>query len=71
MAIYVAGVTHDLKSNTLEAVWLQEVFDSNNVLTALNQYKRRNYDSTQKTDFLNDLNTVGTPRDRDWETPAT
>lgn len=63
MAIYLAGITHDTKQNTLEATWLQEVFDANNTLIRLDRFKCENYAPAQKADFLDALNTVGTPVD--------
>ena len=57
MAIYLAGVTHDVKQNTLEATWLEET------ATELKRHKVQNYSAEQKQDFLDALNTVGEPVD--------
>lgn len=55
--IYLAGIAHDLQSNTLEATWLQVTE------TELKRVKCRNYSQEQKDEFLADLNTFGTPVD--------
>lgn len=55
--IYVAAICHDIVSNTLEATWLQ------NTGTELKRVKCRNYIPEQKDEFLDDLNTFGTPFD--------
>ena len=46
--IYLAAVCHGIKSNTLEATWLEETE------TKLNRIKCRNYSSEQKDEFLAD-----------------
>lgn len=55
--IYVAAICHDIKSNTLEATWLEQVE------TEVKRVKCRNYSSEQKDEFLDDLNTFGEPFD--------
>lgn len=49
--IYLAAVCHDIKSNTLEATWLQEILDDNGDLKELKRVKCRNYSSEQKAEF--------------------
>lgn len=51
--IYLAAVTHDIKSNTLEATWLEETE------TELKRVKCRNYSVEQKTEFLSDTGVDG------------
>ena len=55
--IYVAAICHDIKSNTLEATWLEQV------KTEVKRVKCRNYSPEQKDEFLDDLNTFGEPFD--------
>ena len=45
---YLAAVCHDIKSNTLEATWIEETE------TELKRVKCRNYSSEQKDEFLAD-----------------
>jgi hypothetical protein len=45
---YLATVTHDTQSNTLEASWLELVGEE------LKQVKCRNYSAEQKDEFLAD-----------------
>lgn len=51
---YLAAVCHDIKSNTLEATWLEEVLDENDVPKELKRVKCRNYSIEQKDEFLAD-----------------
>ena len=51
--IYLAAVTHDIKSNTLEATWLEETE------TELKRVKCRNYSAEQKSEFLADTSPDG------------
>jgi hypothetical protein len=51
--IYLATVCHDIKSNTLEATWLEETE------TELKRVKCRNYSSDQKDEFLADCGADG------------
>ena len=44
--IYLASICHDLKSNTLEATWLEETE------TELKRVKCQNYSADQKEEFL-------------------
>lgn len=50
---YLAAVCHDIKSNTLEATWLQETE------TELKRVKCRNYSAEQKDEFLADTGADG------------
>ncbi len=56
--IYLAAVCHDIKSNTLEATWLEEIKDSDGKLIELKRVKCRNYSSEQKAEFDADTNTT-------------
>lgn len=51
--IYLAAVCHDIKSNTLEATWLEETE------TELKRVKCRNYSTEQKAEFLTDTGADG------------
>jgi len=51
--IYLAAVCHDIKSNTLEATWLEETE------TELKRVKCRNYSAEQKDEFLADSGADG------------
>jgi hypothetical protein len=50
---YLASVTHDISSNTLEALWIQDDGIS------LNRVKCRNYSADQKDEFLQDCGDLG------------
>jgi hypothetical protein len=50
---YLATVTHDIQSNTLEAVWLELVGEQ------LERIKCRNYSVEQKDEFLTDCGEDG------------
>jgi len=50
---YLATVTHDIQSNTLEASWLELVGEE------LKQVKCRNYSAEQKDEFLADCGDDG------------
>ena len=57
--IYLAAVTHDIKSNTLEATWLEEVLDADGVtILSLTRKKCRNYSQPQKAEFDADTGTT-------------
>lgn len=47
--MYVATITHDIKSNTLEATWLELVGEE------LKRVKSRNYSQDQKDEFEADV----------------
>ena len=51
--IYLAAVCHDIKSNTLEATWLEKTE------TELKRVKCRNYSVEQKDEFLSDCGEEG------------
>lgn len=51
--IYLAAVCHDIKSNTLEATWLEQTE------TELKRVKCRNYSPGQKAEFLADTGAEG------------
>jgi len=44
--IYLAAICHDIKSNTLEATWLEKTE------TELKRVKCQNYSADQKKEFL-------------------
>ena len=50
---YLATVTHDTQSNTLEATWLELVGEE------LKRIKCRNYSAEQKDEFLSDCGDDG------------
>ena len=50
---YLASVTHDTQSNTLEATWLELVGEE------LKRTKCRNYSAEQKDEFLADCGDDG------------
>ena len=56
---YLATVSHDIKSNTLEATWLEEVLNGNGQPKELKRVKCRNYSAEQKDEFLTDCGAVG------------
>jgi len=56
--IYLATVTHDIKSNTLEATWLEETLDADGVVLSLTRSKCRNYSAEQKAEFDADTGTT-------------
>lgn len=56
--IYLAAVTHDIKSNTLEATWLEETLDSDGNVLSLTRSKCRNYSAEQKAEFDADTGTT-------------
>jgi hypothetical protein len=57
--IYLSTITHDIINNTLEALWLEEVFDDEGVLTEIKRNKKcRNYSAEQKAEFEADTGTT-------------
>jgi hypothetical protein len=56
--IYLAAVCHDIKSNTLEATWLEETLDADGVVLSLTRNKCRNYSAEQKAEFDADTGTT-------------
>jgi hypothetical protein len=51
---YLAFVTHDTKTNTLEATWIEPLKDLDGNLKELRRVKCRNYSVEQKAEFLSD-----------------
>lgn len=49
--MFLASVTHDIASNTLEAVWLEEVLGPDNAPVSYARVKCRNYSAEQKAEF--------------------
>jgi hypothetical protein len=56
---YLAAVCHDIKSNTLEATWLQQIDDMDGNPIELKRVKCRNYSAEQKDEFLTDCGEEG------------
>jgi hypothetical protein len=52
--MFLAFVTHDVRSNTLEATWLEEIKDADGNIIEYKRVKCRNYPSEQKAEFLAD-----------------
>ena len=50
----LANVTHDISSNSLEAVWLVKVLDTDGNITRLDRVKCQSYSSEQRADFVKD-----------------
>lgn len=50
---YLAAICHDIKSNTLEATWLEKTE------IELKRVKCRNYSQDQKSEFISDTNGEG------------
>jgi hypothetical protein len=64
----LASVSHDIKSNSLEAVWLVEVLDSDGSVLRLDRAKCQSYSIEQRADFVAD---TGAPQYADlagWPT---
>lgn len=49
--MYIAAVTHDIRTNTLEATWLEEVTDENGNVS-IQHVRCHNYSPSQKALFL-------------------
>jgi hypothetical protein len=56
----LAFVTHDIKTNTLEALWLGNVIDADGEIESFKIVKRRNYSAEQKAEFEADLGEAAT-----------
>lgn len=56
--IYLATVCHDIKSNTLEAAWVDEILDADGAVLELKRTKCRNYSAEQKAEFDSDTGTT-------------
>jgi hypothetical protein len=50
----LSSVTHDIKSNSLEAVWLVEVLDVDGSVVRLDRVKCQSYSVEQRADFTSD-----------------
>lgn len=57
--MYLAFVTHDTQSNTLEATWIELIADVDGVVQELRRVKCRNYSPEQKAEFLADTGDAG------------
>lgn len=57
--MFIAFVTHDVRSNTLEVTWLEEVLDGDGNVTEYKRVKNRNYSADQKDEFLTDCGALG------------
>lgn len=49
--MYLAFITHDTQSNTLEATWIESITDSDGNVQELRRVKCRNYSQEQKAEF--------------------
>lgn len=56
--IYLAAVCHDIKSNTLEATFIDEILDADGAVLELKRTKCRNYSAEQKAEFDADTGTT-------------
>jgi hypothetical protein len=56
---YLAAVCHDIKSNTLEATWIEEILGDTGLPVELKRVKCRNYSIEQKAEFLADCGDAG------------
>ena len=52
--MFLAFVTHDTKNNTLEASWLEPIFNQDFEIDNYKVVKRRNYSPEQKSEFESD-----------------
>ena len=58
--IFLAQVTHETTTNTLEALWVDKVMAEDGVTVAdLKNVRRHNYNPLQKADFLADCGSEG------------
>lgn len=53
--MYLALVTHDPQTNTLEATWIEPIKNADGEVQELRRVKCRNYSPEQKADFEADL----------------
>ena len=56
--MFLASITHDVRTNTLEAKWLEEVKDSEGSVVSYQQAKCQSYSSEQKAEFDADTGTT-------------
>lgn len=59
MTIKLAGICHDLRTNTIEGTWFDEVVDENGNTVSLTRVKCRNYSKEQKAEFVADCGVDG------------
>ena len=59
MRTILSAITHDIRSNTLEATWLGEVTDPHGNVLGYPVVKCRNYPAEQKEEFLADVGADG------------
>lgn len=52
--MYIAAITHDIKSNTLEVTWLEEIKEGD-LVVEFKRVKCRNYSAEQKEEFESDV----------------
>jgi len=50
--MYISAVTHDIKSNTLEATWVEDVIGEDNSVLETKRVRCHNYSPSQKAMFL-------------------
>jgi len=55
MATYLSTVTHDIATNTVELVWVEEVYGDDGVLQEVRRKKSQNYSSFQTEELRNEL----------------
>lgn len=54
----LATVTHDIRTNTLEATWLEEVKDTDGNIIEYRRVKCQSYSLAQKAEFEADTGTT-------------
>lgn len=54
--MFLKFVTHDVVNNTLEATWLEELFDESGNSIGFEVVKVLNYSPEQKAEFIADTN---------------
>jgi hypothetical protein len=55
----LTSITHYLDSNTLEAVWMQEVYDAEGQLVGYERAKCHSYSAPQRGQFIEDTGCGG------------
>jgi len=55
MSTYLSTVTHDITTNTVELVWVEEVYGDDGVLQEVRRKKSQNYSSLQTEELRNEL----------------
>lgn len=56
--IFLAAVTHDIRTNTLEAVWLEEVLDHEGAVVDFKRVRCQSYSAEQVAEFNADTATT-------------